>query len=432
MSTTTTGLAADLAPLWLRDELMQIAEKLTVFADLADDVAMPEGEGKTFSAQRYERLPLPNTPLTEGVTPDSTPLTVTAVSAMLEQWGMVVTLTDVGMMTTKHPALTAARDRLGNAGAELWDREIQRVVSGGGTVNFPGGKTSRSTLVQTDVVSTDLLSQTIAQLRQLGAPTFVNGYYAGVVDPFVEQDFIKDPTFIQAHSYAEVLPLMNAEIGRWRGVRWKRSNYIPIVAALAAANFTAAAADVNTPQTGETNFAAGSSVLVQVAQMNTAGQETGISAVSTVTNAQSFSAAVTITAAAATGPYRIYVSAAGGAVALSQVVVNHVSGTADVRTFIASGTPNGANRFVISTSGAPAQPPAPAAGVTVHRTYVFGKSAFATPHIGAKMTATITPPTASDSDPLQQRRRTGFKWYGKTVILNTDFYRVIESASAFG
>src|SRR5215831_2020888 len=320
LSTSLTGLAPDLAPLWLRDELMQIAEKLTVFADLADDVAMPEGEGKTFSAQRYERLPLPNSPLTEGVTPDSTPLTVTAVSAMLEQWGMVVTLSDIGMMTTKHPALTAARDRLGNAGAELFDREVQKVLAGGGTVNFPGGKTSRSALVQTDVVSTDLLSQTVAQLRQIGAPTWQNGYYAGVVDPYVEQDFIKDATFVQAHSYAEVLPLMNAEIGRWRGVRWKRSNYIPIVAQLAAANYTATATDVGTAQTGETNFAAGSSVVVQVAGLDaSSGQETSISNVSTVTNAGTFSVTVTIASAAPTGPYRIYSSAAGGAVALSQI-----------------------------------------------------------------------------------------------------------------
>ena len=47
LSSTLTGLAPDLAPLWLRDELSAIAEKQTVFADLADDVAMPEGEGKT-------------------------------------------------------------------------------------------------------------------------------------------------------------------------------------------------------------------------------------------------------------------------------------------------------------------------------------------------------------------------------------------------
>ena len=432
LSSTLTGLAPDLAPLWLRDELSAIAEKQTVFADLADDVAMPEGEGKTFSAQRYERLPLPTTPLTEGITPNSTPLTVTSVQAMLEQWGMVVTLSDVGMMTTKHPALNAARDRLGNAGAELWDREIQKVLAGGGVVNFPGGKTARSALVQTDVVSTDTLSQTVAQLRQLGAPTFANSYYAGVVDPFVEQDFVKDATFVQAHSYAEVLPLMNAEIGRWRGVRWKRSNYIPIVSLTAVANYTATATDVGAAQTGETNFAAGSTVKVQVAGLDpSSGQETNISAVSNVTNAGTFSVTVTITAAAPTGSYRIFVSTAGGAVATAQVVDTHVTGTAATMVFIAGGTPNGANRYVVTTTGAPAQA-TPPTGVNVHRTYVFGKSAFATPHIGAKMTATITPPTANDSDPLQQRRRCGFKWYGKTVILNTDFFRIIESASAFG
>src|SRR5262245_65623690 len=87
---TSTTLVNDLAPLWLQDELLAIAEKLTVFADIGDLPNMPDGEGKTYSAQRYERLPLPNAPLTEGITPDSTALVVNKVTAILEQWGMVV------------------------------------------------------------------------------------------------------------------------------------------------------------------------------------------------------------------------------------------------------------------------------------------------------------------------------------------------------
>ncbi|HSS55497.1 MAG TPA: N4-gp56 family major capsid protein [Gaiellales bacterium] len=432
LSTTTGSLAGDLAPLWLKDEVLAIAEKTTVFADLADDVSMPEAEGKTFSAQRYERLALPMAPLTEGVTPDSTPLNVTSVSGVLEQWGLVVSLTDVAQMTTKHPAMTMARERLGTAGAELIDREVQRVLAGGGTLTIAGGKASVSLLTAGDVVNTDLLSKAIADLRQLGAPSYQGGLYAGVVDPYVEQDIAKDPTFVSSHTYAETEALMNAEIGRWRGVKWKRSNMIPIVTQLTTANVTQAAADAGAAQAGETNFAAGSTVNVQATLQDSASGFT--SAVSTsrpVTNAGTFSVAVTIASGAPTGVYGIYVSGEGTTALPSyQLAVNHVTGTADTRTFVKAGIPNGANRFVASATGSLAPAAPPAAG-TVHYSYIFGKSAFAVPKLGPKLEATITPATATDSDPLKQRRKAGVKAFFKAVIQNRDFYRVIASMSAF-
>lgn len=432
LSTSTGSLAADLAPLWLRDEVLAIAEKATVFADLGDDVTMPDGEGKTFSAQRYERLALPMAPLTEGITPDSTPLNVTSVSGVLEQWGLVVSLTDVAQMTTKHPAMQMARDRLGTAGAELVDREVQKVLAGGGTLVIAGSKASVSLLVAGDVVNTDLLSKTLADLRQLGAPSYQGGLYAGVVDPYVEQDIAKDATFVSSHTYAETEALMNAEIGRWRGVRWKRSNMIPIVTQVTTANVTQAAADAGAPQAGEANFTAGATVNVQATLLDPAtGFTSAVTTLRPVTNAGAFTVAVTIASAAPTGAYGIYVSGEGTtAIPSYQVTVNHVSGTADTRTFIKSGIPNGANRFVASTSGALA-PPAPPATGNVHTSYIFGKSAFAVPRLGAKLEATITPPTATDSDPLKQRRKAGTKAFFKSVIQNRDFYRVIMSLSAF-
>src|SRR5215831_5709341 len=218
---TSTTLANDLAPLWLQEELLAVAEKLTVFQDMGDTPNMPEGEGKTYSAQRYERLPLPGSPITEGVTPDSTALVVNKVTAVLEQWGMVTTLSDVALMTTKHPALQAAKDRLGNASAELQDREIQRVLQAGGVVVLPNNRASRTALVAGDVPGTD---------------------------------------FVSSHQYAETTALMNAEVGRWRGVRWKRSNLLPIQSLLPATGAGVTAAALTSLPTGDTGFTAGSTV----------------------------------------------------------------------------------------------------------------------------------------------------------------------------
>jgi len=429
---TSTTLVNDLAPLWLQDELLAIAEKLTVFADIGDLPNMPDGEGKTYSAQRYERLPLPNAPLTEGITPDSTALVVNKVTAILEQWGMVVSLTDVALMTTKHPALTAAKDRLGNASAELQDREIQKVLMGGGVVVFPGGKTSRSTLVAADVPTTDFVSGIVATLRQLGAPVFPGSQYAGVVDPYHEQDLAKDQTFVLSHQYAETTALMNAEIGRWRGVRWKRSNLLPIMSSLPTGAGGASATNA-TPGTGETGFTAGSTVKVTVALADPiTGLDTRQIATVNVTNAAAYTVSFTITATAPEGRYNVYVSAEGGTVPTYQTTVLKPVGAQYVGVVAKAVTSGAATTSVgYSATGAPAQADPPATG-NVHVGYIFGKSAFAVPALGSRVETTLTPATASDSDPLKQRRKCGFKFMTKTCILNTDFYRRFEASSAFG
>ena len=426
---TSTTLVNDLAPLWLQDELLAIAQKLTVFQDIGDTPNMPDGEGKTYSAQRYERLPLPGAPLTEGITPDSTALVVNKVTAILEQWGMVVSLTDVALMTTKHPAMTAATDRLGNASAELQDREIQKTLMGGATVVFPGGKTSRTTLAAGDVPTTDFISGIVATLRQLGAPTFPGAMYAGVVDPYHEQDLAKDQTFVLSHQYAETTALMNAEIGRWRGVRWKRSNLLPIISLLPTGAGGVSAAALTALPTGDTGFTAGASVKVTAALADPiTGLDTRPIATATVTNAAAFDVQFTISATAPTGRYNFYVSAEGGNVPFYAGQVNF-PGPAAATVNVAK--VSGGVSLQYNASGAPAGADPPATG-TVHIGYIFGKSAFAVPALGARVTTTLTPATATDSDPLKQRRKAGFKFMTKTCILNTDFFRRFEAVSQFG
>src|SRR5262249_45212789 len=151
-------------------------------------------------------------------------------------------------------------DRLGNASAELQDREIQKVLMGGGVVVFPGGKTSRTTLVAGDVPSTDFVSGIVATLRQLGAPTFGGAMYAGGIDSYTEQALAKDSPSVSSHQFAENPGRMKAEVGRWRGVRWKRSNLLPILSLLATGAGGVSAAALTTLPTGDTGFTAGATV----------------------------------------------------------------------------------------------------------------------------------------------------------------------------
>src|SRR5215471_473456 len=427
---TTATLAADLVPLVIKEKMLALAEKDLIFFEIADKENLPEGQGKTIQFTRYERLTLPSAPAQEGVTPVEQPHSTSVVQAVVDQWVAVVVLTDVAVLTVRHPVLKIAQDRLGHQHDETVDREIQKVLMGSSNVFFPNKQTSRANLTVNDVMSTDVVRTVVATLRVNGAMPFTESKFIGVVDPFVEMDLSKDGTLINAASYSNLKQLLVGEIGDWMGVRWKRSNFIPIISLLAATNLTFSAQDVGAPQANTTNFTAGSTTLMEVTQLDPiSGFETLVGVSNSVTNAGTFSARVVIGAAQATGTYNVYVSLNNGTVSTLQVQVAHVSGTANTLTFVAAATALPAGYFVAQATG-PVAPPAPPSGINVHISYVFGKEAFGVTELAGLQTF-LTPPVPSDSDPAVQRRKASWKQIFKAVIKNTNFYQRVETASTF-
>lgn len=432
-NTTSLSLAADLVPVYIKEKLLSVAEKQTIFMDIGDKEDLPEGNGKTVQFTRYERLTLPTTPLTESDSPASTALTTSIVQAVMDQWGQVVNISDVAELTVRHPVMRTALQRLGTAGAELMDREVQKVLMGSSNVYFPNARTSRSGLLAGDFLGTDDVRKIVSTLRSNGAPNYDGSNYVGVFDPFVEMDISKDATFVTASSYSNLKTLLNGEVGQWMGVRWKRSNYIPVLSVIST-GFTITAAG-NTSVNSFTGFAAGSTVQVTVTKLDaTTGFETGISATQAVTNAAAFRAIGTITAA---GTYNIYCTLENGAAGTQTFQFRLTFAGSTITWNIAKGigggveTPTSATapEFVVRATGAVAPPAASAAG-NVHTTYVFGKESFGVVSLQGMKTY-MSPATASDSDPLVQRRKMGYKVMFKAVIKNTAFFTRAESLSAF-
>ena len=74
-------------------------------------------------------------------------------------------------------------------------------------------------------------------------------------------------------------------------------------------------------------------------------------------------------------------------------------------------------------------PAAPATGVTVYRTYVFGQQSYAVVTLQNVEHFMLT--KADKSDPLNQRAIVGWKGYNGCLIINQNFLAAIESVSAF-
>ena len=74
-------------------------------------------------------------------------------------------------------------------------------------------------------------------------------------------------------------------------------------------------------------------------------------------------------------------------------------------------------------------PAAPATGVTVYPSYVFGRGAYG--QVTLDDVKFVYLKEADKSDPLNQLRIVGWKCFYGTLIENQNFFMRIESASAF-
>jgi N4-gp56 family major capsid protein len=89
---------------------------------------------------------------------------------------------------------------------------------------------------------------------------------------------------------------------------------------------------------------------------------------------------------------------------------------------------SGATVVITGTGAAQVPPAAPATGVTVYPTYIFGKGCYGQVKLDNVKFALLA--NADKSDPLNQLRVLSWKTFYGTLITNTLFGARIESSSA--
>lgn len=437
-----SSLSADTST-YIALKTLMVSDRILRMYNLADKATLPENNSTTFQYTRYERIPLPQTALSDGTTPTSQNLTVTVVTATAVQWGTVATITDVAQMSIKHKPLQKAIELLGLNAGETIEREIFKVVAAGTSVYYPGTVASRITLGSGDVVTADTIRRATAILRANGAYGLdapaggaedpeLGDLYVGVCDSYVEADVTSDDDFIKANQYAKAKRLWNGEIGEAFGIRWVRSNSLPTLTSQAAA-----ATSDNTADNG--TITAAYYVRVMVTGIDTTFgyeslifQSSGQQAANDANNAHTFS--VVVPTVTGYGTFNIYASPAQvGATSTSTAMYLATSSPVAAGTYKVGSSVGSASstRLVLPTSANAAAPAQLSASTAkVHQSFVIGKEAFTCVNL-QNLTSTLTPPVASDSDPLQQRRKCGWKAMFKSVICNNNFFLRVESESAF-
>jgi N4-gp56 family major capsid protein len=198
--------------------------------------------------RRYNALALATTPLVEGVTPTGKKLTITDVTATLQQYGDWVPYTDVIEDTHEDPYLQQLSEVLMQQASETVETIRWNVVKAGTNVFYANGVAR--TDVNTPISLTAQRKVTRALKRQRGKhitsmvsndPTFrseaVEAAFVAICHSDVENDVRNMEGFVNTKQYGTVTPWAN-EIGAVEDVRYIRSTLFTPFADAGAATST--------------------------------------------------------------------------------------------------------------------------------------------------------------------------------------------------
>lgn len=443
--TNNAATFANDVQLFIQEEVLRLARRDLCVYQFGKKLTLPKQMGTTYQATRYERLTLPFQSLSEGVAPAGESMTITPVTATAVQWGDSVTLTDVAEMTIFHDPFKQAIRLTGLQIAETQERNTFNNLMGGTNVNTVAAVGSRASLTTANVLTFHEIDRVVAALNTNGAPRFSgdededyqldveagsgnNGvqsnnvlpHYVSVIHTLCTQDLREDTTVQTAWSRSDVQKVYEMEIGEVNGVRFCSSNMVPSFVGVASVSIT-------TSTTG--GLMVTGTYTAQVTGSDTSkNYESRIYQVSAPVITGTTGSMTLTTPNTAGFTFSVYLS--NGAPAVPTNLAKSTSGptTGPLAGMAVQIPPNTA--ITLTAVGLAQTPPAaPATGVTVYPTFVFGREAYGIVSLDEVKINYLN--TADKSDPNNQLRVVAWKQMYGTIILNNTFFARIESASAF-
>jgi len=232
----------------IQKKMLPIAKRLLTFAKFAQKETKPQKQGLEIRHRRYERFPVVDTPIAEGVTPDFSSLEHTTLMHTLKQYGSYVNTTDVQMAAAADPVLKIISERQATQAGETIDFLSYKVFRAGTQVKYVGtSATARSDVdftiggVAPTVSSPSTGTQTLAALQtairalenndagklksklkaSVGVATEpIRESYVAICHPDLRQDIQQLPGFVSVENYSDQGDAIEGEIGGVEGVRF--------------------------------------------------------------------------------------------------------------------------------------------------------------------------------------------------------------------
>lgn len=222
--TTDAGLSAEMKTYYC-DTLIDNAEPELVHDRFAQKRNIPKGKGKEIEFRKYDPLPKALTPITEGVTPKGRKLSMSTLTATVDQYGDFVEISDILELTAIDNNLQEATVLLGSQAGRTLDTITREVLNGGSNVQYGEGQVSGRHLLAGGEASGNhyftvrAVRKAVRFLKTMNAPRYEGSYWA-IIHPDCSYDIQDDPEWKRPHEYKDTANIYDDEIGKIAGVRF--------------------------------------------------------------------------------------------------------------------------------------------------------------------------------------------------------------------
>lgn len=440
--TNTSSQYAGATTRIIASRALQETQRYLVLYQFADKETLAHGHGVTWSAIRWSRLPLPQNPVAEGVPPPAQQLQFTQVTGSAVQWAGRLLFTDVSVITTQQNLISIGSKMLGMQLGEMKERNGMVACMSGTQVNYANSVGSRASLAAGDLLNPTDVSRTFTNMVNLGVPMW-NGqtgedvqrsidytarqsektikgveHLVAIGNAFPLDDLANNPTVVATWQRQDINRLYINEMGYWKGITFCRSNMVPSFTGVAQVNGTPAAGNLTT-----------ATYTIQVTGWdNEKFYESRIYQVSA--DVAVIAGGISLTTPSTPGfTYAVYIGIGSGAAPANLALTSSASApTTGPFTGQAIGIPP-STALTLTGIGSMAIPPAaPATGITVWPTFVFGQNAFACLKLeGVQWNKLMD---ADKSDPHNMLRSIGWKIFEGWCIKDQRFLARIETTAS--
>jgi N4-gp56 family major capsid protein len=199
MPDTLGSLPAESKQFYERNLLFR-ARQAQIFYKFGLKTPLRENNGNSVSWRRFNALNLATTPLSEGSTPTASALSVSEITATVQEYGNYVSITDALDLMAVDKVMTEASDVLGQNAGETIEVVIRNVLQAGTNVLYATG-TTRTAQSAANPLTLNILRKAITTLDANNTHRFNStvesdqpgmGGYVAFVHPNVVFDIYND------------------------------------------------------------------------------------------------------------------------------------------------------------------------------------------------------------------------------------------------
>jgi N4-gp56 family major capsid protein len=244
MPDTLASLSAQSKQFYERN-LLYRARAAQVFYRYGLKTPLPENGGNSVSWRRFNALTLATTPLSEGNTPTTASLSVSEITATVQEFGNFVTVSDALDLMAIDRVMTEASNVLGQNAGESVEAVIRNVLQAGTSVQYATGA-SRGVQGTGNPITLNLFRKALVTLDannthrfngSVEADTLGMGSYVAFVHPNVVYDIYNDPELKNALQYNNAdSKLWTGNIGSIYGIQLFQTTLAPIFAGAGASS----------------------------------------------------------------------------------------------------------------------------------------------------------------------------------------------------